>query len=138
MTEDSGVLEVSSDMEICGPLLWTKLEIAVDESGGNHGRLFFQKAKSKLQQGPTCGFVALFLASDAAGLVKEDKDEVSLEDMLAWARMLGFTKGGEMFSGKMIPLCVVVDGELTEINMRELILIFQRIGWRGLRMSFIS
>ena len=102
MTEDSGALEVSSDMELCGPLLWTKLEIAVDELRGTYGRVFFQKAKSKIQQGPTCGFVALFLASDAAGLVKEEEDGVDVADMLAWARMLGFTKGGEMFSGTFV------------------------------------
>jgi len=102
MTEDSGALEVSGDMELCGPLLWTKLEIAVDELRGTYGRVFFQKAKSKIQQGPTCGFVALFLASDAAGLVKEEEDGVDVADMLAWARMLGFTKGGEMFSAEWL------------------------------------
>ncbi|KAE9547872.1 hypothetical protein FO519_008917 [Halicephalobus sp. NKZ332] len=74
----------------------------VEASSGSYGRIFFHKAKSKLQQGPTCGFVALFLAASAGGIVIEEDDEVDVSDMMAWARMLKFTKGGEMFSAEWL------------------------------------
>lgn len=100
MTSDDGSLKVSPEMEQCGPLLWTKLEIAVESFPGSFGRVFFHKATPQIQEGPTCGFVGLFLAARSAGLVPEEKYEVDLNDVLAWARMVKFTKTGELFSGK--------------------------------------
>lgn len=87
-------------MEKCGPLLWTRLEVEIEKRGPKaKGRVYFHPAEAHLQQGPTCGFVALVLAARAVGLEPEEKNQVDLTEIMAWARMLKFTKMGEMFSG---------------------------------------
>uniref|UniRef100_A0A7E4UX99 Actin maturation protease n=1 Tax=Panagrellus redivivus TaxID=6233 RepID=A0A7E4UX99_PANRE len=91
---------VTTDMEVCGPLLWTRLEVAVEAKGDSaNARVFFHSADGgHLQEGPTCGFVALFLAAKSAGLVPSEEYIVNVADALAWARMVGFSNLGEMFS----------------------------------------
>uniref|UniRef100_A0A914P911 Actin maturation protease n=1 Tax=Panagrolaimus davidi TaxID=227884 RepID=A0A914P911_9BILA len=95
--------KVTTDMEKCGPLLWTRLECAIEAKGENaRGRIYFHSAETYLQQGPTCGFVALILAARAVGLEPEEKDQIDITDVIAWARMCQFTKGGEMFSAEWL------------------------------------
>uniref|UniRef100_A0A914Y3T1 Uncharacterized protein n=1 Tax=Panagrolaimus superbus TaxID=310955 RepID=A0A914Y3T1_9BILA len=94
---------VTTDMEKCGPLLWTRLECAIETKGETaRGRIYFHHAEAHLQKGPTCGFVALILAARAVGLEPEEKDQVDITEVMAWAKMCQFTKAGEMFSGLFI------------------------------------
>ena len=120
------VPEVTKAMEKFCPLLWTRLEVAIEARGEDaRCRVYFHPAEAQIQQGPTCGmrlgmgshsseivnvlgFVALILAARAAGLESEDSHQVDLTEIMAWARMLRFTKEGEMFSG----LNIIVNSKL--------------------------
>lgn len=55
------------------------------------------KTKSILQEGPTCGLVALLMAADALTL----NHSYNLANLLETAQVKGFTEMGEMFSGRL-------------------------------------
>lgn len=53
------------------------------------------QAKSILQEGPTCGLVALLMAIDSMKITHS----YTLDTLLNVTRVKGYTKMGEMFSG---------------------------------------
>lgn len=55
------------------------------------------KTKSILQEGPTCGLVALLMAADALKL----NHSYNLTNLLETAQAKGYTEMGEMFSGRL-------------------------------------
>ena len=75
-----------------------KLWLSLFGDGQSSGEYWLTPVQPIMQQGPSCGLVALAMAMEALRV------ECSVQSLLATAQRMGLTRQGEMMSGWFAPV----------------------------------